>query len=135
MLQPSPTPLTIADDSLLAYAQDRLDAALNYPKQRLFRRQFDLAGLDMTVGFGSARLAARCESALVGQPTGKLSADRLELYAMDAGCEGWDSPALWQEAAGFSSRTFERILASGDLHGFYHHDAPSWQFFDRGSAI
>ena len=47
---------------------------------------------------------------------------------------GWDSPALWREEAGFSSRAFERILASGDLRGFYDHDAPSWQFFDRSSA-
>ncbi|MFN0085775.1 MAG: serine kinase [Blastocatellia bacterium] len=134
MLQPSPMSLTVAEDSLLAYARGRLDDALNVPKENLFRRHFDLAGLDMTVWFASERLAAFCESALVRQRTGNLGASRLEIFAMDARCEGWDSPASWREAAGFSSRTFERILASGDLRGFYHHDAPSWQFFDRGSA-
>ena len=59
------------------------------------------------------------------------SASRLEVYAIDAKADGWDQPASWSETAGFSSRTFERILAAGNLRGFYHHDAPSWQFYSR----
>ena len=36
--------------------------------------------------------------------------------------------------ADFSSREFDRILRAGNLRGFYYHDAPSWQFYDRATA-
>jgi hypothetical protein len=57
-----------------------------------------------------------------------------EIFALDGEADGWQPPAIWDEGAGFSSREFERILAVGNRRGFYHHDAPSWQFYDSAAA-
>ena len=130
-----PPTVTVSAANLETYAQDRLDAAQAYPKGRLLRRDFRLAKADMTVWFASEMLAELCELRLMKRAEDDSSATRVEVYAMDAQLEGWEQPARWDEGAGFSSREFERILAHGNARGFYHHDSPSWQFYDRTRAI
>jgi len=83
----------------------------------------------MTVWFTSERLADLCDATLV-QHAGEPSRTAVEVFLLDASAPGWEMPARWDEAAGFSSRVFERILAQGGKRGFYHHDPPSWQFYD-----
>ena len=109
-------------------------AAAAYPKERLLRRDFRLAKLDMTIWFSSEALADLCERTLVRRKHDDPSAASIEVYAIDAGSGGWEPPALWREDAGFASREFDRILAADNLRGFYHHDAPSWQFYDRATG-
>lgn len=125
----------VSPGNLLAYANDRIAAARVFPREALIRRDLRLAGLDMSVWFTSGRLADHCEAMLVQHDSTAAFEPAAEIFALDAGAEGWDAPATWDEGAGFSSREFERILASGNRRGFYHHDAPSWQFYDPVSAI
>lgn len=120
---------------LQAYARDRLGAALAYPKECLLRRHFRLARADVTVWFTSEKLAALCERTLVRRKDEAPSQNRVAIYAMDAEVGDWDPPAGWDEETGFSSRRFDRILAAVNLRGFYHHDAPSWQLYDRAAAL
>lgn len=58
-----------------------------------------------------------------------------QVLAVDATMEGWEAPAVWDTGSGFSSREFDRALAEAGLRGYYHHDAPSWQFFDPAAAV
>jgi hypothetical protein len=125
----------VSPTCLQAYASDRLRAAIAYPKERLVRRDFRLARLDMTVWFASRKFADHCERTLIERQHGDPCASHAEIYAMDAESDGWDPPAAWDEEAGFSSREFDRVLAASNQRGFYHHDAPSWQFYDRTTAI
>jgi hypothetical protein len=124
-------PTQICYDNLQAYARNRLDAAAAYPKDRLLRRDFRLVKLDMTIWFSSEALANLCDRTLVRHEHDDPSAPRVEVCAIDAERDGWEAPALWREDAGFASRDFDRILSARNLRGFYHHDAPSWQFYDR----
>ena len=128
-------PFTVSPDNLLAYANDRIRAAGAFPKNGLIRRDLRLARLDMTVWFTSERLAGLCDSLLVRHHSEAPFEQAAEIFALDAEGEGWEPPAIWDEGAGFSSREFERILAAGNRRGFYHHDAPSWQFYDPAAAI
>lgn len=128
-------PFKVSSANLLAYANDRLRAAERFPRERLIRRDLRLARLDMTVWFTSKGLAEICESMLVQHHSEMPFQQAAEIFALDSEAEEWDSPAMWDEGAGFSSREFERILAAGDRRGFYHHDAPSWQFYDSGAAV
>lgn len=130
-----PLAIRVSAANLQAYAKDRLRAAITHPKERLIRHDFRLARLDMTVWFSSESFANHCEKALTRRNREDSSATRLEVYAMDAESDGWDLPAGWDEQAGFSSREFDRILAGCNHRGFYYHDAPSWQFYDRATAI
>jgi hypothetical protein len=120
--------------SLQPYARDRLRAADAFPRERLIRRDFPLAKLDMTVWFASPGLAELCERTLVLRDAADPSATRVEISAMDASLDGWAPPAVWDEGTGFSSRDFDRVLGAAGLRGFYHHDVPSWQFFDRAAG-
>jgi energy-coupling factor transporter ATP-binding protein EcfA2 len=106
-----------------------------HPKEHLVRRHVRLARLDVIGWFSSGQLAGLFERALVERRQDDPSAGRVEIYAMDAEADGWEPPVRWDEAIWFSSRTFERVLAARNLRGFYHHDAPSWQFYDRATAI
>jgi hypothetical protein len=85
------------------------------------------------VWFTSGRLLKLCERTLLERQDEELPLSRVVVYAMDAEAEGWAPPAPW-ETAGFSSRELEETLAAGNLRGFYHHDGPSWQLYDRGTA-
>ena len=127
-------PARICYDSLQAYAMSRLGAAAAYPKNRLIRRDFRLAKLDMSMWFSSELLADLCERTLVRRRYDDPPAASIEVYAIDAGSGGWEPPARWREAADFSPRGFDQVLRAGNLRGFYHHDAPSWQFYDRATA-
>jgi hypothetical protein len=120
---------------LQAYAQDRLRAAQAFPKERLLRRNLRLAKLELTAWFASKQLADACEAKLKRHEFPDPAAGQVEVYAMDATLEGWETPATYDVADGFSSRGFERILAAGNYRGFYHHDAPSWQFYDRSRSV
>jgi hypothetical protein len=131
----APATSTVSAASLQAYARDRLRAARAYPKGRLVRREFRLARVDLTVWFTGKAFADLCDRMLVERNYEEPSATRAQIYAMDAEADGWEPPARWDEEAGFSSREFDRILAEGDQRGFYHHDAPSWQFYDRATAV
>jgi len=119
---------------LLAYANDRISAAKNFPRSGLVRRSFRVGRLDMTVWFTSERLAELCDASLV-QNSGEPPRTAAEIFVLDASASGWEMPARWDEVAGFSSREFERILAQGGRRGFYHHDAPSWQFYDPAARV
>jgi hypothetical protein len=130
-----PPPRRVSAAALKAYARDRLTAAVAFPKGRLGPRQFQLAGLDVTAWFTSEKLADLCERTLVQRKGDESPPHRVTIYAMDAEADGWDPPAQWDEQAGFSSREFDRILAAADLRGFYHHDGPSWQLYDRAAAL
>jgi hypothetical protein len=130
-----PPTAKVSAAGLQAYASDRLRAAMAFPKKRLMRRDVRLAKADMTVWFASRRLADLCQRTLVERRYEDPSAIHLEIYAMDAECVGWEPPARWDEEGGFSSREFDRILAAGNRRGFYHHESPSWQFYDRAAAI
>jgi hypothetical protein len=94
-----------------------------------------LARLDVTVWFTSERFAGLCNAMLVQHDSEAPFEPAAEIFALDAEARGWEPPARWDEGAGFSSREFERILAAGNRRGFYHHDAPSWQFYDPAAAI
>jgi hypothetical protein len=126
--------LTVSQASLLAYANDRISAAGNFPRSGLIRRDFRLAHIDLTAWFTSEQLADLCDATLV-QHSGEPSRTAAEIFVLDASAPGWEMPALWDEGAGFSSREFERILAQGGRRGFYHHDAPAWQFYDPAARI
>jgi len=89
----------------------------------------------MTVWFTSEALADLCTRTLVQRTGNGSPAARLAIHAMDAGADGWDPPAAWDVEAGFSSREFEQILAAADQRGFYHHDGPSWQLYDRAAGL
>jgi hypothetical protein len=128
-------PSTVSPDNLLAYAIGRIEAARAFPRKRLIRRDLRLARLDMTVWFTSERLAGLCDAMLVRHAGEAPFEPAAEIFALDAEADGWEPPAKWDEGAGFSSREFERILASGGMRGFYHHDAPSWQFYDPADAV
>ncbi len=120
---------------LLTYARDRVAAALAFPKSGLVRRDFRLAGLDMTVWFTSEALAELCDGKLIQHSPETSFSHVAQIYAIDAKADGWEFPAVWPEGAGFSSREFDRTLADGNMRGFYHHDAPSWQFFDPAAGV
>jgi len=134
MTPSSRRPPRVGYENLVPYARDRLDAAVAYPRERLLSRVFRMARLDMTIAFSSEALAALCERTLVLRKQDDASAASLEVYAIDAGSEGWAPPARWREDAEFALRRFDRTLDAGGLRGFHHHEAPSWQFYDRATA-
>lgn len=72
-------------ENLQAYARNRLDAAIAYPKERLLRRDFRMARLDMTIWFSSEELADLCARTLMRRKHDDPSAARIEVYAIDAG--------------------------------------------------
>lgn len=127
-------PRKVSPGNLLAYARDRIEAGRAFSRKRLIRRDLRLARLDMTVWFTSERLASLCDAMLVQRICEAPFKQAAEIFALDAAGEGWEPPAVWDEGAGFSSREFERILAAGSMRGFYHHDAPSWQFYDPAAG-
>jgi hypothetical protein len=132
---PEPPHLRLSATGLQTYARHLLDAAVAYPKARLTRRDLRLARADVAAWFTSPELATLCERTLVARTSDDAPATRVELYAMDAEADGWALPAVWADPAGFSSREFEQILAGRDLRGFYYHDGPAWQLYDRTTRI
>ncbi len=126
---------TVSQRNLADYANERIEAARAFPKSRLTRRDLRLPLLDMTVWFTSEQLADLCDAMLVQHDSGKPFERAAEIFMMDAQSGDWEPPVFWDEDAGFSSHEFDRILASRNRRGFYHHDAPSWQFYDPSSAI
>ncbi|MBU2194055.1 MAG: serine kinase [Alphaproteobacteria bacterium] len=129
------SPATVSQDGLAAYAGRLLEAARHYPRERLQRRSFAMPGLDLAVWFASPELADLCAAMLLQQDRTAASPHRAEVFALDADADGWDHPAGWDEHAGFSSREFSQILAAAGRRGFYHHDAPSWQFYDPADGF
>lgn len=93
-----------------------------------------MPALDLVVWFGSEEFATSCMSRLATCEGGGAAGNRAEVLAIDATMEGWEAPAVWDTESGFSSREFDRSLATAGLRGYYHHDAPSWQFFDPAAA-
>jgi hypothetical protein len=88
----------------------------------------------VTVWFASEALATLCQRALRLRTHDDPSATRAEIVAIDAATRDWEPPARWEEGAGFASREFDTLLAADNLRGFYHHDGPSWQFYDPATA-
>ena len=124
-------PATVSPESLqgLRDGSDRCGDSLSEGAPRPARLR--LARLDMTVWFASERLAAICERTLVRRKNEDPFATHADIYAMDAEAEGWDTRRGGRSRRAFSSREFDRVLAAGNKRGFYHHEAPSWQFYDR----
>jgi hypothetical protein len=73
---------------LHAYVRDRLTAAAAYPTERLQRRDFRLARVDLTVWFASDKLADLCERTLLQRRGDGSSPTRAVVYAMDAEADG-----------------------------------------------
>jgi hypothetical protein len=121
-------------DQVPFYARHLLGAAKAYPRQRLVKQEFRLENLDLLVWFSSDRLADLCRRSLFERKSAGDASARAEIFAIDAEADGWEQPAKWSESASFTSRSFETVLASQNLRGFYHHEAPSWQFFDVDQA-
>jgi hypothetical protein len=121
-------------ETLAEYAADRLAAARAYPKGRLHRRDFSLARLDMTVWFSSPLLAALCDRALALRTGDDPSAGCAEIFALDAGLDGWAPPGVWRGPP-FAFRDFERILAADGRRGFHHGETSSWQFYERSTGV
>ena len=115
--------------TLPAYARERLAAAAQYPAENLEERRFRLPKLDLDVRMAGPELAALCEQRLVQREDDEEVAKHATVHALDATLDGWDAPAGWDTGTGFSSREFDRVLDEAGFRGFYHHDAPSWQFF------
>jgi hypothetical protein len=120
---------------LQEYAAGCLAAAEAHPKRDLLRRDLRLARLDMTVWFASQELANLCQATFIERGDEAPDAGHIEVYAMDPSAAGWESPAAWDDQSGFSSRQFDQILDAGGRRGFYHHDGPSWQLYDRASGV
>lgn len=116
--------------TLPAYAQERLAAAMQYPAQNLEEHRFRLPKLDLDVRMAGSELAALCEQRFVQRECDEEVGQHATVHALDATLDGWDAPAGWDTDTGFSSREFERALEEAGLRGFYHHHAPSWQFFN-----
>ncbi len=135
IVKPRAQSFAVSQDSLVAYANEQIAAAHSFPRERLVRRDFRMPQLDLAVWFTSQTLADLCEVTLLQNDTEAPAARRVEVFAMDAEADGWDKPALWDEDAGFSSREFDRILTAEGKRGFYHHDGPSWQFFDPSAYV
>jgi hypothetical protein len=87
----------------------------------------------LRVWFSSPLLARLCEKAFRQCRAGDPSATFAEIYVVDASAPDWEPPAEWDGAAGFSSRELDNILGTENLRGFYHHEIPSWQFYDRAN--
>ncbi len=128
-------PAMVSDVNLAAYAADRIAAARDFPRERLQRQVFAMPDLDLAVWFTSTELAKLCGTMLLQQERSGPAVHCAEVFAMDAQAAGWNRPASWDEHAGFSSRAFSRILSSAGKRGFYHHDAPSWQFYDPETSV
>jgi len=116
--------------TLASYARDRLGAATRISPERLLVRQYRLPRLDLEASFASPQLADLCERRLVMRRPGEPGGPAASLRLLDPSLAGWEAPAVWDTETGFSSRDFERTLAAEGLRGYYHHDGPSWQFYD-----
>jgi hypothetical protein len=111
-----------------------LDAAAVYSKKRLVRRNFHLAKLDLTAWFSSRTLAELCDKALFQPNAAESPLARAQIHIIDASAPDWERPRRWQKSSGVSPREIDNILAARELRGFYHHEGPSWQFYDRATA-
>jgi hypothetical protein len=120
----------VSTANLIEYARHLLQHAETYPKERLTRRIFRLAKLDLVAWFSNPDLADMCASTLVERRAQVQPVLTAKTLVIDAGAKGWPRPLHWCKDADFSSRDFERELAKARLRGFYHHDAPSWQIYD-----
>jgi hypothetical protein len=131
----TPPPAAISLDSLVDYARDRLQAAASYPSERLQRRDFALAALDLTLWSSSDALPDLFQKSSVPRPDRDSAVPaHARIFALSAEMEGWDPPLAWNVTKTFTSRRFDRTLADAELRGFYYHDEPSWQLFDPVSG-
>lgn len=125
MLDGRVSELTLAD-----YARARIAAALSLPRGGLLHQRFALPLLDADCWFSDPALRALCAARFALRAEGEAARTTARIFAVDATYPGWEPPRLWDVARGFTSRDFEVALARSGLRGFYHHEAPSWQFFD-----
>jgi len=128
------SPRIVSLRELSDYARDRVEAALRYPAERLERHHIALPALDLDVWHADAALAELCQERLAKRGDDAVSDQRAQIYLIDATMHGWERPAVWDTDTGFSTREFDRMLAAAGLRGFYHHEAPSWQFYDPAAA-
>jgi len=117
------------------YAAERLAAALEFPKDGLVRRKFAFAKLNLNVWFSCRELADLCGRSYCLRDDRDPSARSVDIHVLDSERPGWDAPLVWPANAGFSSRQFDRVLTESGYRGFYHHDIPSWQFFDSAKDV
>ena len=120
----------ITETTLPDYARDRIAAARRFAREDLLHRRFALPLLDVDCWFSEPRLRELCNERLAERADGETARDRIEVFIMDATLPGWEAPVLWDVRQGFTSRDFETALERVGLRGFYHHEAPSWQFHD-----
>lgn len=120
----------VGGDDLQVYARDRLAAAQAFPKADLIYRIFRLPQLDLVVWFANQELASLCELNLFQRRNPAPAPARAEIYVLDAFLAGWNAPAAWFGKSGLSPRALDQSLAATGLRGYFHHDGPSWQFFD-----
>ena len=120
----------VSREGLADYARQQISDAMAYPETRLNTHRFHLPALDIDLWHADQSMVDLCRHRLVTHNESVSSADHARVFMMDATLESWKRPALWDTDTGFSSREFEQVLAGCNLRGFYHHAAPSWQFYD-----
>lgn len=126
---------TISLRQLSDYACDRLHAAVKYPTERLMRHPIALPALDLDVWHADPAFADLCNARLSLRGADTATGRRAQIYAINATMQDWESPAIWDIGTAFASREFDQTLAAAGLRGFYHHDAPSWQFYDPAAKV
>jgi hypothetical protein len=86
--------------------------------------------LDVDCWSSDPALPDLCQKRLALRPDDARPRSSMEIFLLDATCQGWEAPAFWDVSRGLTSRELEAILEQAALRGFYHHEAPSWQLYD-----
>lgn len=120
----------IREDTLVRYARQRIAAARHFPRHDLLQRTFPMPFLDVDCWSSEPALPDLCQNRLARRADDAPARSRAEIFLLDATCRGWEAPALWDVSQGLTSRELETTLENAALRGFYHHEAPSWQFYD-----
>lgn len=120
----------IGTDSLPSYARERLAAVRELRRDSLLQCRFPLPLLDLDCWFSEPRMLALCEQRFALRSGDEAVEGLMDVFVVDPTYAGWEPPATWDVARGFASQEFATTLERAGLRGFYHHEAPSWQFYD-----
>lgn len=91
--------------------------------------------LDVDCWSSDPALSDLCQSRLARRADGAPARSAMEIFLLDATFRGWEAPALWDVSQGLTSRELETTLEHAGLRGFYHHEGPSWQFYDPALKV
>ena len=117
-----------------AYARDRLDAAAPIRRTRLRGATSGWpARRDGLVYQSMARRAVRTDSRQREYAIHRRA--RSKSTRLDARRSGWAPPALWRRDDAVLVAPIRADSRRRNLRGFYYHDTPGWQFYDRATGI